>query len=541
MNAAVSGTLRGDKDEAAQKVVLPQDINADASSLRIDLTPSIAGTLMSALDFLATYPYGCVEQTMSSFLPNILVAQATKELGLTVPSENVELEKKIAAGLQRLYQFQHQDGGWGWWETDQTHPFMTAYVVAGLAQAKQAGYPVEEARLQRGRESLLQQIKENPRALADIRAYLVYALELSGVVDSSLVEGLYASREKLSPHGIALMALLMAHRKDARAQEFTKMLAQSVQTQGPYAWWKSERQEMLDFSSDNSFETTAYAVKALADIDPKNELLPKAARWLIDHRSDGYYWVSTEQTAAAIYGLIDYLKVSGELKGNYTFAVFLNGQKLTERQVTGKDVNNPLPIMITADSAAVHPGENEVRVVKSGPGVLYWSAAATYYSREPRPAPVGGTALNVVRQYFKLVPQRQADRIVYAEQPLDGPVQAGDVVVVRLTVSSTRDEQYLEIEDPIPAGFEFIEQEGLYELKEKPFWWDFYYTRREFHDDRAALFSTTFQRGQGQFHYLLKAVTPGSFQATPARVLPMYEPARQASTRATTVTITAPR
>jgi uncharacterized protein YfaS (alpha-2-macroglobulin family) len=288
MNAAVSGTLRGDKDEAAQKVVLPQDINADASSLRIDLTPSIAGTLMSALDFLATYPYGCVEQTMSSFLPNILVAQATKELGLTVPSENVELEKKIAAGLQRLYQFQHQDGGWGWWETDQTHPFMTAYVVAGLAQAKQAGYPVEEARLQRGRESLLQQIKENPRALADIRAYLVYALELSGVVDSSLVEGLYASREKLSPHGIALMALLMAHRKDARAQEFTKMLAQSVQTQGPYAWWKSERQEMLDFSSDNSFETTAYAVKALADIDPKNELLPKAARWLIDHRSDGY-------------------------------------------------------------------------------------------------------------------------------------------------------------------------------------------------------------------------------------------------------------
>jgi alpha-2-macroglobulin len=82
-----------------------------------------------------------------------------------------------------------------------------------------------------------------------------------------------------------------------------------------------------------------------------------------------------------------------------------------------------------------------------------------------------------------------------------------------------------------------VEQENLYEHKAKPPWWDFYYTRREFHDDRAALFSTKFTRGQGQFHYLLKAVTPGTFQANPARVLPMYEPARQASTQAETATI----
>ena len=35
------------------------------------------------------------------------------------------------AGLERLYTFQHEDGGWGWWQTDETHPFMTAYVLAG--------------------------------------------------------------------------------------------------------------------------------------------------------------------------------------------------------------------------------------------------------------------------------------------------------------------------------------------------------------------------------------------------------------------------
>jgi len=534
---AQSGALRSDKDEIKRSLILPQEVNADASTLRIDLAPSIAGTLMSALDYLATYPYGCVEQTMSSFLPNILVTKAVKDLGLAPPAASAELEKKIAAGLQRLDTFQHDDGGWGWWQTDETHPFMTAYVVAGLAQAKAAGYPIDEQRLKNGRDSLLKQIKENPRALADIRVYMVYALALSGDVDRDLVEALYSSREKLSAHGQALMALLLMQLKDSRAQEFVRLLEASAHSEGPFVSWKSEREEMLDFASDNSFETTAYALKALANLDPKSDLLPRAARWLIEHRSDGYYWESTEQTATAIYGLIDYLKVSGELKPNYTLSVYLNGQKLADRNITEKDVANPLPIVLTAAAPQVHAGANEVRIVKSGAGVLYWSASASYFSREPKPAPAGSYALNVVREYFKLAPEQRNNHIVYSEQPLPGPVETGDVLEVRLTVSTTQDEQYLQIEDPIPAGFDFIEQEGLYELKEKPSWWDFYYTQREFHDDRAALFSTTFQRGQGQFHYLLKAATPGTFQANPARVLPMYEPARQASTRAATVTV----
>ncbi len=536
-NSSLSGSVLAEQAKLSEKITLPRDINADASTLRIDLAPSIAGTLMSALDFLAAYPYGCVEQTMSSFLPNILVTQAVKELGLTPPPASAELEKKIAAGLQRLYLFQHEDGGWGWWQTDETHPFMTAYVVAGLAQARDAGVPIDERSLVRGRQSLSQQVRENPRAISDTRAYLIYALALSGDVERGLVDDLIASREKFSPSGNAITALLLARLKDPRAQEFAQALAQSVQTQGPHAWWKSERQEMLDFSSDNSFETTAYAVKALSLLNPKSDLLPKAARWLVDRRSDGYYWVSTKQTATAIFGLIDYLKVSGELKPSYTLSVFVNGKKLAERQITEKDVANPLPIVLNAAAPEVRPGANEIRIEKNGAGVLYWAAAAAYFLREPKPAPVGSTSLNVVREYFKLTPEALENRIVYTESPLSGPVQSGDVVVVRLTVNATAEESYLQIEDPIPAGFEFVEQENLYELKVRPSWWEYYYTQREFRDDRAAMFATTFARGQNRFHYLLKAVTPGTFQATPARVLPMYEPSRQASTRSLTVTV----
>ena len=215
----------------------------------------------------------------------------------------------------------------------------------------------------------------------------------------------------------------------------------------------------------------------------------------------------------------------------------MNGRKVAERQVTEKDVQNPLPITVAASASALHPGGNQIRITRTGPGVLYWSAFASYFKRDPKPSPTGATALNILREYFKLAPENNAGHIVYTEQPVQGPLQSGDIMEVRLTVSATGDEQYLQIEDPIPAGFEFVEQENLYELKQRPSWWDFYYTQREFHDDRAALFSTTFRRGQGQFHYLLKAVEPGAYQANPARVLPMYEPARQSSTPSATVTI----
>jgi uncharacterized protein YfaS (alpha-2-macroglobulin family) len=79
------------------------------------------------------------------------------------------------------------------------------------------------------------------------------------------------------------------------------------------------------------------------------------------------------------------------------------------------------------------------------------------------------------------------------------------------------------VEDPIPAGTEFIEKDNLYDLTEKPNWWNSWYTRREFHDDRATFFQTYFNRSQ-EYVYLLKVVNPGIFRVSPAKVEPMYQP-----------------
>ena len=93
------------------------------------------------------------------------------------------------------------------------------------------------------------------------------------------------------------------------------------------------------------------------------------------------------------------------------------------------------------------------------------------------------------------------------------------------------------IEDPIPAGMEFIERDDLYELKQKPSWWTYWCTRREFHDDHAALFETYFPSGQTQYVYLLKVVNPGRFRVSPARAQPMYQPQYLTTSESKTVEV----
>ncbi|KAA3664089.1 MAG: hypothetical protein DWQ04_07490, partial [Chloroflexi bacterium] len=103
---------------------IPFELPPDAlpmSTLRIDLSRSIAGSLTEGLEYLTGFPYGCVEQTMSRALPNAVVGRAFFQLGIGSPTIQADLPPKINASIPRLYGFQHEAGGWGWWLDDPSH------------------------------------------------------------------------------------------------------------------------------------------------------------------------------------------------------------------------------------------------------------------------------------------------------------------------------------------------------------------------------------------------------------------------------------
>jgi alpha-2-macroglobulin len=520
-----------------EQITFPAGIEPNTRKLTIELTPSIAGTVFGALDFLTSYPYGCTEQTMSSFLPDVLVADAMKKLGVGSGIDPQKLNKQVQAGLDRLYQFQHPDGGWGWWQSDDSAPFMTAYVLAGLVQAKDAGFDVEDARIVRARKWLLPQFMHSAAVRTDLRAYMAYALVLSGgESNSDIVDAVWNQRATLTPYGTALVGLAMAQVNDGRANALAKDLAASAKQDDSQAWWPTDTNYLMDFYGDTTPQATAYAIKLLNRVDPQSTLLPKAALYLVSHRGAGYYWDSTEQTAMVIYGLTDYLQRTQELKPNFSVEVQVNGKTVGSKKFTAADANTP-PTTISLAESQLAATTNQVRIVKSGDGRLYWSARGEYYSNQANVVNSGSFQLSTVREYYKLTPQQSGDELVYHLDKIAGPVQVGDTLAVRITVGGG-DWRYLMIEDPIPSGAESIARDDLYQLDQQPPWWTTRWRSfRELRDDRTTFFNYWFPRGQSEYTYLLKVVNPGVFRVSPTRVEPMYQPQYLSTSDAATVTV----
>ena len=111
--------------------------------------------MADTLNYLVDYPYGCVEQTMSRFLPAIKVAQILKQYEVNHPELQKKLPGCVAGGIKRLLELQQPDGGWGWHGGSQTHEMMTPYALYGLLQAEKAGYTIpNETAIQRGLQRL---------------------------------------------------------------------------------------------------------------------------------------------------------------------------------------------------------------------------------------------------------------------------------------------------------------------------------------------------------------------------------------------------
>ena len=158
----IVGTAGQIKDGGSRTeiVALPPNVDVTKGDVSIEIDPSLAAGMINGLDYLEHYPYECAEQTVSRFLPNVLTYRALKELGIDNAQLSAKLPGLVAEGLNRLYLQQKDDGGWGWWVDSQSNPYLTAYVVFGLIQARDAGFDVRADVLQRGEQYVLEQSQQ---------------------------------------------------------------------------------------------------------------------------------------------------------------------------------------------------------------------------------------------------------------------------------------------------------------------------------------------------------------------------------------------
>lgn len=527
-----SGSTRS---QASQTLNLPAARNTDQTRLRISLQPSLAATLLDALPYLAEYPYGCIEQTTSRFVPAVLVAHTLNDLGIRLEdlgkqlnvaqrtdkqplASRQQLQAMIDEGLRRLRSGQNSNGGWGWWPGGESDPYMSAYVLDALQLAQSADLPVEASILSHGLDYLAGRFTRTDNL--HLKTYQAYVLAQARRLKPADLEPLFTRRDDLNAYSKALLAMAYQH---LGSRERAGLILQNLKSfvrrdaaSGTASW---DNASSWWYWYGDRVETNATMLQAFNAIAPDDPLVPELMRWLVDNR-EGNRWHSTKDTARAIYALDGYLRHSHELKADYSVAVRLNGKTIGQLRFTPDKALAGAATLELADRD-LKVGENRLELVKTGEGTLYYTAELEVFSREAH-IPAAGNRIEIKRSYARVSDQVDSatGQLKTARTPLveGAMLRSGEEVEVRLELKSPNDYEYLSLEDFKPAGFEAVDTLSGYVYQNGT---GIY---RELRDNRVAMFLGWMPQGTQILTYRLRAEIPGVFHALPHRVQAMYAP-----------------
>ncbi|MCI0551405.1 MAG: MG2 domain-containing protein [Anaerolineae bacterium] len=496
--------------------VLP-DIMPEASAVTLKLSRTPASTVLDGLEYLTGYPYGCVEQTMSRAMPNAVLGRASTQLGVGGEELKDRVKPLIEASIQKLYGFQHHDGGWGWWYDDFSNDYQTAWVLHGLSIIRDEGYFIDPQVLEKGSKYLNNNLDEMD---ARTRAYALYGMALAGHGNlDSIYTLMDASLNELDPFSQAALALTLHQLgDDQRAIIVLDLLEKNVVHKGDLAYWpqSSSDGEYHRKTMSSTIRTTAMVLSAFVEIRGASSLGDAAATYLIKNRT-GYGWGTTNETSFTILALTDYLSGQQEQSSSSDFTFDLNGKTYS----TGTLETGNLFANIDIPIEQLHPGANTIKLSTSGTAPLYYDVITSYTT--PKKVMDAAGKIVVTRRYLDPKTNQLLESIT-----------EGQLVKVELAVKMMENASFVIVEDHLPGGLEALNESlnsttqdavnyGFDYYEERFFWQDYGYNYKEIRGDRVSFFITEFKQGLKTFKYLARATMSGTFTALPAEAYAMYD------------------
>ena len=150
-----SGRAESTRDE---QIELDPAIKENGGFLDIHYAATLLPGLLSGLDFLASYPYGCLEQQLAAIMPQVYIKQLYDSIGLPydlskkmvskyISKEEgyreVSLKEAIDEVLGSVGSFQRFDGGFGYWnDSNYSDLSLTLSVVSRLQDISQIGFTI---------------------------------------------------------------------------------------------------------------------------------------------------------------------------------------------------------------------------------------------------------------------------------------------------------------------------------------------------------------------------------------------------------------
>ncbi|HDN9019642.1 TPA: alpha-2-macroglobulin family protein [Aeromonas salmonicida] len=456
---------------------------------------------------LAQYPYACLEQTLSRAWPYLLTtaderaAWSNNLPNVDKPVSEADLQRAL---LQRLQRLQLPGGGFGLWDgRSDEEQWLTAYAADYLLTSKEAGDAVPEAMLSQAINRLQSYLGDSQygerwssapeHSRLAYQAYSAFVLARVGKAPLSTLRLIWEQQADHARSGLPLLHLSLALSAMGDEQTAAKVLTRALATPRGDDY-------LADYGSplrDGALELALLRQHKLAE-DRWPELSAKVADTLA-HRQ----WLSTQERLA----LLRLAQVDPAADWQARVASISGDQA-----VAGKN-----SVQIGAPEALAATG-----VTNEGKGSLYVQRTLVGY---PEQAPVRiSQGMSVTRSWFN------AD----GKQLDPAKVKVGDLVVVRLNVSSEQTVPDALLVEMLPAGFELenpalgtsIKLEEL-SIEGKPAWqseWSDYLKHQEFRDDRYTAALDLSEGGNQQLVYLMRAVTPGRYQVPPTQVEDMYRP-----------------
>ena len=429
---------------------IPKDVDLKSARLEISFAPSLAADMADTLNYLVEYPYGCVEQTMSRFLPAIRVAQILKQYRVDHPELNQKLPGCVAGGIKRLLELQQPDGGWGWQDGSKTHEMMTPYALYGLLEAEKAGYAIpNETAIQRGLGRLRTFIDAMNEHQAADRIYCMYVYTHREELLADWVRFLERMQQsgRLSDYANALcLSMCVDHNQLDLAKKFAGDLrAKAQKGPGGQISWKT-----AGFSrwAEDPHEITAAAMRAIVAFDKDDPLIDGILAYFAASKR-GDRWNSTKDTATILLAMCDYLakvQIGPDGIGELSFTV--NGGKAQELNFADK-----LTKKVTIEGENVKNGDNKLSFTTTAPGVMY--RAVLRYWKAGRDADAMDEGIQVDRKFFLW---DEKSKRIGKELHNGDTIARGSYVFcdTTATLDQQGDMRYMLMDSPKPATAEIV-------------------------------------------------------------------------------------
>lgn len=443
----------------------------------VTVSGSPVGELVAALEWLADYPHGCLEQTSSRIFPLITAGGILNAVGSRAATN---IEEYVAAGVKRVQSMIRQNDFVMWpdcnyppWDAE-----VSLYAAHFLVEAERAGQKLNPtAKAQVAKFLRKWAMSTN----TTVSAYACHTLALAGTPEKDRMFRLYDCAKTMSP--ISRMRLSRAFALSGGPGRADALLA--------------------TMHAPGSVKEAAFAVLAMLERNPDDARLPALVSYLASQRDPATFsWGTTESNAHALLALGAYYRHHPPKAG-----------KPRVRATAGAQA----PVVLgNRQSAKSEAGTLSVESIGEGDAFVSWRT---------QELPDAGSVTN---ETCGISISREFLKSDFSPADMSSLVR-GEMLVVRLTVCSdaTRELSDLVIEDLFAGAFEPVHREIFVPGRLMADW----VMRSDARDDRMLVFSKKFKleaNGKVEFYYPVRVVSAGDFVLPGPSVEAMYAPSMRA-------------